>query len=68
MAYNFVGTWIMRKPMEIGSSVPELITAVENLKLLGFLTRSRLNIVADSCKTNGGGFETVPDESAWNLC
>ncbi|KAI0409005.1 phosphoserine aminotransferase [Xylaria palmicola] len=84
--YNFVGAWVARKQKEIGSdesSVPELKSALKNLKLDYIVTggwsqkaaaeAERLfgpeyvNIVADSRKTNGGKFGTIPDESTWNL-
>ncbi|PNY28474.1 Phosphoserine aminotransferase [Tolypocladium capitatum] len=87
VAYNFVGTWVARKHKEIGSdddsSVPELKSAVKNLKIDYIITggwskkaaaeaerlfgSEHVNIVADSRKTNGGKFGTIPDESTWNL-
>lgn len=87
MAYNFVGAWVARKHKEIGlddeSSVPELKSAVKNLKLDYIITGGwsqkaaaeaerllgpeHVNIVADSRKTNSGKFGIIPDESTWNL-
>jgi phosphoserine aminotransferase len=87
MAYNFVGNWVARKRKEIGldddSSVPELKSAVKNLKIDYIITggwsqkaaaeaerlfgAEHVNVVADSRKTNGGKFGTIPDESSWNL-
>ncbi|KAI5865850.1 pyridoxal phosphate-dependent transferase [Durotheca rogersii] len=83
VAYNFVGAWVSRKHREIGSSVPELKSAVKNLKMDYIVTGSwsrkaaaeaerlfgseYVNIVADSRKENSGKFGTIPDESTWNL-
>ena len=89
MAYNFVGNWVVRKRKEMGdlgddeSAVPELKSAVKNLKIdyiiTGFWSQKaaaegerlfgseHVNIVADSRKTNGGKFGTIPDENTWNL-
>lgn len=83
LAYNFVGAWVARKQREIGSSVPELKSALKNLKMDYIITGSwsrqaaaeaerlfgseYVNIVADSRKMNGGKFGTIPDESTWNL-
>ncbi|GAB1312195.1 Phosphoserine transaminase [Madurella fahalii] len=87
MAYNFVGNWVARKRKEIGSdddsAVPELKSAVKNLKIDYIITggwsqkaaaeaerlfgSEHVNIVADSRKTNGGKYGIIPDESAWNL-
>ncbi|KAJ0164019.1 Phosphoserine aminotransferase [Colletotrichum tanaceti] len=86
-AYNLVGNWVARKRNEIGSdddsAVPELKSAVENLRIDYIVTggwsqkaaaeaerlfgSEHVNIVADSRKTNGGKFGTIPDESTWNL-
>ncbi|KAK6216729.1 phosphoserine aminotransferase [Colletotrichum tabaci] len=65
------------------SAVPELKAAVKNLKIDYIVTggwsqkaaaeaerlfgSEHVNIVADSRKTNGGKFGTIPDESTWNL-
>lgn len=83
LAYNFVGAWVARKHGEIGSSVPELKSAVKDLKMDYIITGSwsqkaaaeaerlfgseHVNIVADSRKMNDGKFGTIPDESTWNL-
>ncbi|KXX77520.1 Phosphoserine aminotransferase [Madurella mycetomatis] len=83
LAYNFVGAWVARKQGEIGSSVPELKSAVEKLKMDYIITGSwsqkaaaeaerlfgpeHVNIVADSRKVNGGKYGTIPDEGTWNL-
>ncbi|KPM45086.1 Phosphoserine aminotransferase [Neonectria ditissima] len=64
-------------------SIPKLKSAVENLKVDYIVTggwsqkaaaeaerlfgSEHVNIVADSRKTNGGKFGTIPDESTWNL-
>lgn len=40
LAYSFVGTWAMRKHRALGNSVPELKSAVENLKLDYIITGS----------------------------
>ncbi|KAH7011354.1 phosphoserine aminotransferase [Ilyonectria destructans] len=39
-AYNFVGAWVARKHREIGSSVPELKSAVKKLKMDYIITGS----------------------------
>lgn len=65
------------------STVSELKSAVENLKIDYIVTggwsqkaaaeaerlfgSEHVNIVADSRKTNGGKFGTIPDEDTWNL-
>lgn len=83
LAYNFVGAWVARKHREIGSSVPELKSALKNLKMDYIITggwsqkaaaeaerlfgSEYVNIVADSRKMNGGKFGTIPDESTWKL-
>ncbi|EAQ84477.1 hypothetical protein CHGG_08491 [Chaetomium globosum CBS 148.51] len=82
-AYNLVGAWVARKHSEPGGSVPELQSAVKDLKLDYIVTGSwsqkaaaeaerlfgaeHVNIVADSRKTNDGKFGKIPDESTWNL-
>jgi phosphoserine aminotransferase len=65
------------------SAVSELKSAVANLKIDYIITggwsqkaaaeaerlfgSEHVNIVADSRKTNGGKFGTIPDENTWNL-
>lgn len=82
-AYNFVGAWVARKRKELGDSLPELQTAVKNLKIDYIITggwsdkavaeagrlfgSEHVNVVADSRQTNSGKFGTVPDESTWKL-
>lgn len=83
LAYNFVGAWVARKQGEIGSSVPELKSAVKNLKMDYIITggwsqkaaaeaerlfgSEHVNVVADGRKMNQGKFGMIPDESTWNL-
>lgn len=82
-AYNFVGAWVARKQKEIGESVSELQSAVDNLKIDYIVTGSwsekaaaeagrlfgpeHVNIVADARKLNNGKYGSIPDESTWNL-
>lgn len=83
LAYNFVGAWVARKHGEIGGSVPELKSAVKNLKMDYIITGSwsqkaaaeaerlfgsdHVNVVADGRKMNNGKFGMIPDEGTWNL-
>ncbi len=77
VAYNFVGAWVARKHQETGSlevkdlKMDYIITggwsqkaAAEAERLFG---PEHVNIAADSRKTHGGKFGTIPDESTWNL-
>ena len=83
LAYNFVGAWVARKHAEIGSTVPELKSAVKNLKMDYIITGTwsqkaaaeaerlfgseHVNVVEDSRKMNDGKFGMIPDEGTWNL-
>ncbi|KAH7320016.1 pyridoxal phosphate-dependent transferase [Stachybotrys elegans] len=81
--YNFAGAWVARKQKELGDSVPELKSALKDLKMDYIVTGGwsqkaaaeaerlfgpeHVNIVADSRKANDGKFGTIPDESTWTL-
>jgi phosphoserine aminotransferase len=82
-AYNFAGAWVAQKAKELGDSEADLKSAVKDLKLDYIITGGwsqkaaaeaerlfgpeHVNIVADSRKTNGGKYGTIPDESTWKL-